>query len=77
MTSKINSAEELARQWWENNATVIGDHTGGLYMSVRDFVDIVIWLGPNNESKAEEEAIKILTPIAEKYLAQDNKTKPL
>ena len=77
MTSKINSAEELARQWWENNATVIGDHTGGLYMAVRDYVDIVEWAGEDNQSITEEEAIKILIPIAEKYLSQDNKTKPI
>lgn len=60
-------AEELALKWWKENTYLRGDHTRGSYMHVRDYVDIALWAVDGREP-TEEEAVRFLTPIAQKYL---------
>jgi hypothetical protein len=69
-------AEELAAKWWKENVHFRGDHTGGMYMYARDYVDIVGWnteLLPEDftGTVGETLAIKILTPVAQKFLEQE------
>ncbi|MFA5706656.1 MAG: hypothetical protein WDA41_09915 [Candidatus Neomarinimicrobiota bacterium] len=60
-------AEELALKWWKENTCLRGGHTRGSYMHVRDYVDIALWAVEGGEP-TEEEAVRLLTPIAQRYL---------
>jgi hypothetical protein len=77
--TKEKSAEDLARTWWKQNITFYGDHTNGMYINVRNFVDIVKWCNDIHDvdytgSAIEEEAVRILTPIAQRYI-DENKNR--
>lgn len=71
----MTSAEKLAEEWWDKNPTFRGDHTQGMFLSVRDYVDIFLWASgaiPHDHTVTREEAIKLLIPVARKYLDQED-----
>jgi hypothetical protein len=68
----------LARTWWHQNIIFRGDHTRGMFMSARDYVDIVNLARDSHPvdytgTAIEEEAIRILTTIAQRYIDESNK----
>jgi hypothetical protein len=66
----MTPAEKLASEWWDENPTFRGDHTQGMFLSVHDYVYILLWTVGEELSVSRDRAIEVLTPVAEKYLRQ-------